>query len=81
MIRGDTDCRITLAVDELLDLDKRNIGILVKMLRDNGIDLVSACPAAEVDVMLCFPHRYMVTREGDQPLIAEAIIEDEAAYA
>lgn len=80
MIRGDTDCRITLAVDELLDLDKRNIGILVKMLRDNGIDLVSACPAAEVDVMLCFPHRYMVTREGDQPLIAEAIIEDEAAY-
>jgi len=81
MIRGDTDCRITLAVDELLDLDKRNIGILVKMLRDNGIDLVSACPAAEVDVMLCFPHRYMVTREGDQPLIVEAIIEDEAAYA
>jgi hypothetical protein len=81
MIRGDTDCRITLAVDELLDLDKRNIGILVKMLRDNGIDLVSACPAAEVDVMLCFPHRYIVTREGDQPLIAEAIIEDEAAYA
>lgn len=81
MIRGDTNCRITLAVDELLDLDKRNIGILVKMLRDNGIDLVSACPAAEVDVMLCFPHRYMVTREGDKPLIAEAIIEDEAAYA
>ncbi len=80
MIRGDTNCRITLAVDELLDLDKRNIGILVKMLRDNGIDLVSACPAAEVDVMLCFPNRYMVTREGDQPLIAEAVIEDEAAY-
>lgn len=81
MIRGNTACRITLAVDELLDLDKRNIGTLVKMLRENGIDLVSACPAAEVDVMLCFPNRYMVTREGDQPLIAEAVIEDEAAYA
>jgi hypothetical protein len=81
MIRGDTACQITLAVDELLDLDKRNISILVKMLHDNGIDLVSACPAAEVDVMLCFPNRYMVTREGDQPVIAEAIIEDEAAYA
>ena len=33
------------------------------MLRENSIDLVSACPDADVDVMVHFPNRYRVERD------------------
>jgi hypothetical protein len=71
MIRGNADICVTYAVDELGDLDRRNIGILVDMLRQNGIDLVSACPDADLDVLLQFPNRYRVTREGSVPELVE----------
>lgn len=75
MIRGDADICVTYAVDELGDLDRRNIGILVEMLRQNGIDLVSACPDADLDVLLQFPNRYRVTREGSVPELVEVDLE------
>lgn len=78
MIRGDAKVQLTIAVDELLDLDIRNIGILVQMLRDNGIDLVSACPAAEVDVMMHFKNRYKVIRNENGPEILQAELAEEA---
>ncbi|OHC72441.1 MAG: hypothetical protein A3H93_05795 [Rhodocyclales bacterium RIFCSPLOWO2_02_FULL_63_24] len=75
MIRGDADICVTYAVDELGDLDRRNIGILVDMLRQNGIDLVSACPDADLDVLLQFPNRYRVTRDGSVPELVEVDLE------
>lgn len=81
MIRGGARTRLTMAVDELRDLDKKNIGILVKMLGDNGIDLVSACPDAEIDVLIHFKNRYIVTRDGEVPMIQEFQLDDEAVYA
>jgi hypothetical protein len=80
MIRGDAKVQLTIAVDELLDLDVRNIGILVQMLRDNGIDLVSACPDAAVDVMTHFPNRYRVIRNEDGPEIQQAVLAEEMEY-
>lgn len=77
MIRGNTKAQLTMAVDELLDLDVKNIGILVKMLRDNGIDLVSACPDADADVMVHFPNRYRVIRDGHGPEIQQVALDDE----
>jgi len=80
MIRGGAKTRLTMAVDELRDLDKKNIGILVKMLAENGIDLVSACPDAEIDVLIHFKNRYIVTRDGEVPMIQEFQLDDEAVY-
>jgi hypothetical protein len=80
MIRGDAKVQLTMAVDELLDLDVRNIGILVQMLRENGIDLVSACPDADVDVMIHFENRYKVVREESGPEIHQAELVDEEAF-
>jgi len=77
MIRGDAKVQLTMAVDELLDLDVRNIGILVQMLRENGIDLVSACPDADVDVMMHFENRYKVVRDESGPEIHQAELDDD----
>lgn len=78
MIRGDAKVQLTMAIDELLDLDVRNIGILVQMLRENGIDLVSACPDADVDVMIHFNNRYKVVRDESGPEIHQAELAEEA---
>ena len=80
MIRGDAKSQVTAAVDEILDLDSANIGTLVKMLRDNGIDLISACPDADLDVMMHFKNRYKVIRGDTGPEIHEVKLIDEAAY-
>lgn len=71
MIRGDADVRVTYAVDELGDLDRKNIGILVDMLRRNSIDIVSACPETDLVVLQQFPNRYKVTRDGASPDLIE----------
>lgn len=75
MIRGDADIRVTYAVDELGDLDRKNIGILVGMLRQNGIDLVSACPDADLSVLMQFQNRYQVTRDSAGPELVEVDLE------
>jgi len=76
MIRGDANVRVTYAVDELGDLDRKNIGILVDMLRRNGIDLVSACPDTDLVVLQQFPNRYRVTRDSSGPYLVEMDLDD-----
>lgn len=76
MIRGDADVRVTYAVDELGDLDRKNIGILVDMLRRNDIDLVSACPDTDLVVLQQFPNRYRVTRDASGPDLVEVDMDD-----
>lgn len=74
-IRGDANVLITWSVDEILDLDPQNISDLLAMLRKNGITLVSACPPAEVDILVQFEHRYRVERQGRYPEILECEID------
>lgn len=64
MIRGNAPVHITWAVDELLDLDLRNIAGFVDMLKRNNISLITACPSPDPDVMQHFATRYRV-RQGE----------------
>lgn len=81
MIRGSANVRVTYAVDELGDLDIKNIGIMVDMLHQNGIGLVSATPGADIAVLSQFKNRYRVKRDTRGPALVEIeIAELEAEY-
>lgn len=69
MIRDKARVHITWAVDELLDLDPRNIAALVGMLKQNDISLVTACPSSDTDIMRLFPNRYRVMQGDAGPVI------------
>lgn len=75
MIRGDASVQITWAVDELLDLDTRNIHDLLTMLGENDIRLVSACPEANIDILAQFAKLYRIQRSGGQPEIVEFTVD------
>lgn len=82
-IRGGAKVQITWSVDELLDLDSRNIQDLLAMLKDNGICLFSACPDANLDIMRQFKQKYRVQRVGNQPELVECEVDmglEEAEY-
>jgi len=74
-IRGDANVQITWAVDELLDLDSRNIHDLLIMLQQNGIRLFSACPEANLDILVQFAKLYRVQRTANHPEIVEFVID------
>lgn len=74
-IRGDASVQITWAVDELLDLDSRNIHDLLIMLQQNGICLFSACPEANLDILVQFAKLYRVQRTANHPEIVEFVID------
>lgn len=74
-IRGDASVQITWAVDELLDLDSRNIHYLLLMLQQNGIRLFSACPEANLDILVQFAKLYRVQRSANHPEIVEFVID------
>lgn len=74
-IRGDANVQITWAVDELLDLDSRNIHDLLAMLQQNGIRLFSACPEANLDILVQFAKLYRVQRTANYPEIVEFVID------
>lgn len=74
-IRGDASVQITWAVDELLDLDSRNIHDLLIMLQENGIRLFSACPEANLDILVQFAKLYRVQRTANHPEIVEFVID------
>jgi len=74
-IRGDANVQITWAVDELLDLDSRNIHDLLSMLRQNGICLFSACPEANLDILVQFAKLYRVQRTANYPEIVEFVVD------
>lgn len=73
-IRGEASVQITWAVDELLDLDSRNIHDLLLMLQQNGIRLFSACPEANLDILVQFAKLYRVQRTANHPEIVEFVI-------
>lgn len=73
-IRGNASVQITWAVDELLDLDSRNIHDLLLMLQQNGIRLFSACPEANLDILVQFAKLYRVQRTANHPEIVEFVI-------
>lgn len=74
-IRGEASVQITWAVDELLDLDSRNIHDLLIMLQENGIRLFSACPEANLDILVQFAKLYRVQRTANHPEIVEFVID------
>lgn len=74
-IRGDASVQITWAVDELLDLDSRNIYDLLNMLQENGIRLFSACPEADLNILVQFAKLYRVQRTANHPEIVEFVID------
>lgn len=74
-IRGDANVQITWAVDELLDLDLRNIHDLLDMLKQNGIRLFSACPEANLDILVQFAKLYRVQRIANHPEIVEFVLD------
>ena len=74
-IRGDANVQITWAVDELLDLDSRNIHDLLNMLQANSIRLFSACPEANLDILVQFAKLYRVQRSANHPEIVEFVID------
>ena len=74
-IRGDANVQITWAVDELLDLDSRNIHDLLVMLKENGIRLFSACPEANLDILVQFAKLYRVQRTANHPEIVEFVLD------
>ena len=74
-IRGDANVQITWAVDELLDLDSRNIHDLLIMLQENGIRLFSACPEANLDILIQFAKLYRVQRTANYPEIVEFVVD------
>lgn len=70
-IRGSASVQITCGVDELLDLDEKNISDLLRMLKENGIRLLSACPAANIEIMSQFDTVYRIDRSAQGPLIVQ----------
>jgi len=74
-IRGEANVQITWAVDELLDLDSRNIHDLLVMLKENGIRLFSACPEANLDILVQFAKLYRVQRTANHPEIVEFVLD------
>lgn len=74
-IRGEAKVQITWAVDELLDLDSRNIHDLLVMLKENGIRLFSACPEANLDILVQFDKLYRVQRTANHPELVEFVID------
>jgi hypothetical protein len=74
-IRGEANVQITWAVDELLDLDSRNIHDLLLMLKENNIRLFSACPEANLDILVQFEKLYRVQRTANHPEIVEFVID------
>lgn len=74
-IRGGANVQITWAVDELLDLDSRNIHDLLIMLQENGIRLISACPEANLDILVQFAKLYRVQRTVNYPEIVEFVVD------
>lgn len=72
-IRGSANVQILWSVDELLDLDSRNIYDLLAMLNENNIRLFSACPEANVEILNRFSKIYRVQRTGNKPEIVSIV--------
>ena len=73
IVRGKEPVQMVWALDELGNIDTRNVRNLLKMLNDNGITLISATPNADTGVRDSFTHRFRIMKDGsDRPRLVEA---------
>ena len=63
IVRGKKPVQMVWALDELGNIDSRNVRNLLKMLNDNGINLISATPNADVGVRESFAHRLRIVKD------------------
>ena len=60
MVRGKEPTQMVWALDELGNIDGKNVRGLLNMLNENGIKLVSATPNADASVRKRFEHRITI---------------------
>ena len=63
IVRGKKPVQMVWALDELGNIDSRNVRNLLEMLNDNGINLISATPNADVGVRESFAHRLRIVKD------------------
>ena len=63
IVRGKKSVQMVWALDELGNIDSRNVRNLLEMLNDNGINLISATPNADVGVRKRFKHRLRIVKD------------------
>lgn len=62
-IRGNEPVSLAWSLDELRDLDSGNVQLLLELLTNNKINLVSAFPDPDPEILSLFKHRYTI-QEG-----------------
>lgn len=62
-IRGNEPVSLAWSLDELRDLDSGNVQLLLELLTKNKINLVSAFPDPDPEILSMFEHRYTI-QEG-----------------
>ena len=63
IVRGKKPVQMVWALDELGNIDSRNVRNLLEMLNNNGINLISATPNADVGVRERFAHRLRIVKD------------------
>ncbi|WP_419739235.1 ATP-binding protein [Ruegeria sp.] len=63
IVRGKKPVQMVWALDELGNIDSRNVRNLLKMLNDNGINLISATPNADLGVRERFAQRLRIVKD------------------
>ncbi|WP_223428424.1 ATP-binding protein [Tateyamaria pelophila] len=63
MVRGKEPTQMVWALDELGNIDGKNVRGLLTMLNENGIKLVSATPNADASVRERFEHRLRIIKD------------------
>ena len=63
IVCGKKPVQMVWALDELGNIDSRNVRNLLEMLNKNGINLVSATPNADMGVRESFAHRLRIVKD------------------
>ncbi|MBL1319701.1 MAG: ATP-binding protein [Methylophaga sp.] len=78
MVRRNHDVQFVWALDELTEISKKNIEILLSLLNDNNIHLISACPNVDEHIYELFDKTYeLYETENKQIELGEIITEDD----
>ena len=63
IVRGEKPVQMVWALDELGNIDSKNVRNLLEMLNKNGINLISATPNADMGVRESFAHRLLIKKD------------------
>lgn len=78
MVRRNHDVQFVWALDELTDISKKNIEILLSLLNDNNIHLISACPDVDEHTYDLFDKTYeLYETENKEIGLGEVITGDD----